>query len=134
MAHFAELDENDIILNVLVVTNGDMLDAAGEESEEVGRTFLQNWLGEDKIYVQTSYNNNFRGKIAVPGGKYDRIKDIFIGPAPFPSWTTLDENLNWQAPLPIPPEIAVIEGSTEYTRYWWDEENQSWIPPNEPEE
>lgn len=80
MAHFAELDENDIVLRVLVVANEDIKDGNGHESESVGIAFLQNLLGAQTRWAQTSYNNRFRGRYAGPGMRFDRVNDVFVEP------------------------------------------------------
>lgn len=85
MAHFAELDSNNIVTRVLVVNNIDIIDENGQEQEQLGITFLQNLLGADTQWVQTSYNNNFRGTYAGIGYTYDEVSDIFVPPpAPEP--------------------------------------------------
>lgn len=75
MAHFAQLDENNKVLNVIVVANEDTLDENGNESEAVGIVFCQKLAGGN--WVQTSYNNNFRGKYAGIGDIYDSEEDVF---------------------------------------------------------
>ena len=82
MAHFAELDENNIVLRVIVVANEDILDDNGQESESKGIEFCSNLLGGR--WIQTSYNGNFRGTYAYIGGQYDEVNDIFIS-QPTPS-------------------------------------------------
>lgn len=115
MAHFAQIDEQGTVVNIIVVNNSDILDENGQESEDVGRQFCQNLLGGE--WVQTSYNGNMRKQYAGIGGRYDQVNDVFILPKPFPSWT-LDENFDWQAPIPMPGDD-----------YVWDEENQQWVQP-----
>lgn len=78
MAHFAELDENNTVLNIIVVNNEDILDSNGDEQESIGISFLQNLYGSDTIWKQTSYNNNIRGMFAEIGGTYDSTHDKFI--------------------------------------------------------
>jgi len=80
MAHFAELDENNIVLQVTVVNNSDILDENGNESEEIGIQFNKNLLGQDTKWVQTSYNSNFRYKYAGIGDFYDEVHQVFIPP------------------------------------------------------
>ena len=80
MAHFAELDENDIVLQVVVVNNSDLMDADGNESEQIGIQHLNSVLGSDKTWVQTSYNARFRGVYAGIGFSYDRVMDVFVPP------------------------------------------------------
>ena len=113
MAHFAQLDENNIVINVIVVNNEDILDDNGQESEAIGKEFCINLLGGE--WVQTSYNGNIRKQYASIGGTYDAVNDVFISEKPYPSWV-LDENFDWQAPIPMPGED-----------YGWDEETQQWI-------
>ena len=83
MAHFAKLDENNNVLRVSVVANEDISDTGnnvGLANEAQGIAFLKNLFGEDTIWKQTSYNNNFRGMYAVVGGVYDPTHDKFIPP------------------------------------------------------
>ena len=105
MAHFARIDENNIVQEVLVVDNS---------LEHRGEDFLANELGLGGRWIQTSYNNNFRKQYAGVGFTYDETKDIFISPQPFSSWT-LDNNSDWQAPIGRPDELS-----------YWDEETLSW--------
>jgi hypothetical protein len=80
MAHFAQLDENNVVLQVIVVSNNDILDENGMESESVGIAFCKNLLGEDTQWVQTSYNGNTRGGFAGVGGSYDSVNNVFSAP------------------------------------------------------
>jgi len=80
MAHFAELNENNIVTRVIVVSNDDCLDQYGNENEAIGALFCHNLLGGR--WIQTSYNANFRGIYAGMGDYYDEELDIFIAPAP----------------------------------------------------
>ena len=77
MAHFAELDENNVVIQVIVVDNNDCLDENGQESEAKGIEFCQNLLGGNK-WIQTSYNHTFRGIYAGIGYHYDEVNDIFV--------------------------------------------------------
>ncbi len=79
MAHFAELDDNNVVKRVIVVDNKDTADENGNEVEAIGIAFCQNLLGGN--WIQTSYNGNFRGKYASIGDTYDPIKDEFVSPA-----------------------------------------------------
>lgn len=114
MAHFAELDENNTVLRVIVVDDQDTADADGNESEVIGVAFCENLLGGR--WIQTSYNDNFRKQYAGIGSTYDQDADVFIDPQPYPSWS-LDENHAWQPPIPHP---------NDGNPYVWDEENQTW--------
>lgn len=120
MAHFAELDENNVVLRVIVVGNKDTSDANGVEKESIGAAFCERLFGG--TWVQTSYNGNFRKHYAGIGYTYDTDLDAFLPPRPYPSWS-LDENCNWQAPVPHPNDGEM---------YGWDEENQTWVPVQAP--
>jgi hypothetical protein len=115
MAHFAELDESNIVKQVIVVHNNELL-ADGIESEVKGIQFCQSLFGGN--WVQTSYNGTIRKNFAGIGYTYDPIADHFFAPQPFLSWV-LDENAQWQPPVPMP----VKEGKV----FVWDESTVSWI-------
>lgn len=106
MAHWAELDENNLVTRVIVTDNND---PAGDE----GYSWIMDNLGG--TWVQTSYNNNFRKQFAGVGFTYDADADVFIAIQPYPSWT-LDSDHNWVAPVPMP------DGN-----YRWDEKSLSWV-------
>ena len=116
MAHFAKLDDNNIVTDILVVNNEVILKADGTESELKGKQFLNATFGQAK-WVQTSYNGNFRKKYAGIGDTYDSTKDKFIAPQPFDSWT-LNSNDDWEAPTAYP---------TDGENYYWDEDTLSWV-------
>jgi hypothetical protein len=102
MAHFAQLDENNVVLNVVVVANSDTADENGIENEEIGIQFLKSVLGENTIWKQTSYNNNIRKRYAGIGYIYNETLDAFIPPKPFDSWVLNEETCLWDAPTPRP--------------------------------
>jgi len=119
MAHFAQLDEANIVIQVIVVNNDELLEN-GIESESKGIAFCQLLFGGN--WVKTSYNaaiNGFRKNYAGIGFTYDPIADHFFAPQPYPSWI-LDANAKWQAPIPMP---------TDGKNYIWDETTTSWIDP-----
>lgn len=126
MAHFAELDETNIVKRVIVVHNNELLDENGNESEQKGINFCVNLFGG--TWIQTSFNNNFRKNYAGIGFTYDPVIDAFYCPQPFPSWT-LDENARWQPPTPHP----INPYTPEQKEYWlepgyvWDEATLNWI-------
>jgi hypothetical protein len=91
MAHFAEIDENNTVIRVVVVNNSE---------EHRGQEFLSNDLGLGGTWIQTSYNNNFRKQFAGVGFTYDPQADVFIAPKPFPSWV-LNDNYDWVPPVEI---------------------------------
>jgi hypothetical protein len=78
MAHFAELDETNIVTRVIVVHNNELLDENGNESEQKGIDFCVAHYGGR--WIQTSYNNSFRGSFAGPEMIYDSINDVFVSP------------------------------------------------------
>ena len=78
MAHFAELDENNVVKRVIVVSNDDTSDANGVEKEEIGIAFCKSLFGQDTKWVQTSYNGSFRDKFAGERDIYDVVNDVFI--------------------------------------------------------
>lgn len=117
MAHFAELDDNNIVLRVIVVDNAVLLDDDGNESEEIGIDFCNTLLG-NSTWKQTSYNNNFRNIYAATGGSYDPSNDVFIGIKPFSSWV-LNNNFKWESPIGNQPDDG--------EKYIWDEETLSWV-------
>lgn len=93
MAHFAELDENKVVLRVLVVNNDD-LDSDNEEAS--GIVFLNNLLGQELSWIQTSYNSNFRKNYAGIGFIYDSARDAFIAPQPIEGdWVLNEETCRW---------------------------------------
>jgi len=115
MAHFAELDENNVVLRVYVVHDEDTKNSEGQESEEVGQQFLTNIFGGR--WIQTSYNSNFRNKFAGISDIYDELKDAFISASPYPSWILNEETLIWESPVP-----EINDG----TKRTWDENTLSW--------
>lgn len=119
MAHFAKIEDN-IVTDVIVLTNDDILDAEGNESEAIGVSLLQNALGQDVLWKQTSYNNNIRKKYASVGDTYRQDLDAFIAPQIYPSWTLNEETCEWEPPISQPSD-------TETTYHWWDEENKQWV-------
>jgi hypothetical protein len=96
MAHFAELDSNNIVTRVIVVSNNDILDADGNESEQIGKQFCSQF--GDGAWVQTSYNGNFRKNYAGIGDSYDYVRDAFISPQPAPDWVFNEETCRWEKP------------------------------------
>jgi hypothetical protein len=116
MAHFAELDESNIVKQVIVVHNNELLDENGIESEAKGIEFCQSLFGGN--WIQTSYNGNIRKNYAGVGMIYDESRDAFIAPKPFESWILNKETCLWEAPVPYP---------TDDKFYTWDEPTTSWV-------
>jgi hypothetical protein len=92
MAHFAELDANGIVLQVIVVGNEMILDANGNESEELGIAYCRSLFGQNTQWIQTSYNGNFRKNFAGVRATYDANRDAFLPPKPEGDQWVLDEN------------------------------------------
>ena len=113
MAHFAKLDENNIVLEVNVVNN----DVLTEDEETSGIAFLTEWSGEYSNWKQTSYNATFRKNYAGIGYTYDSSRDAFIPPKPYNSWTLNEETCHWQAPVAYPNDEGI---------YTWNESTLSW--------
>ena len=116
MAHFAQLNEENLVTQVIVVANQDTADQDGVENEAIGIEFCTNLLGGK--WVQTSYNARIRKNYAGVGYKYDKDLDAFIPPQPFASWTLNNETAQWEAPTPYP---------TDDKRYTWDEATTAWV-------
>ena len=128
MGHFAKVLNNEVI-NVIVA------------EPEFFETFTDDSPGD---WIQTSYNTRcgvhydpetgepsedqskaLRWHYAMVGGTYDRDRDVFIPPQPYPSWTLNEDTLYWESPVPIPDE-ATTSGEGDY-KWDWDEETQQWI-------
>lgn len=126
MAHFAQLDENNIVTQVVVIHNNEMKDKNGVEKEENGINFLHNTFGANKNWVQTSYNNNFRKHYAGIGYIYNKQLDAFIRPQPYPSWILNNTIADWEAPIPLPSD-AVSPTNSYGKLYSWDESIVNWL-------
>jgi hypothetical protein len=110
MAHYAFLDDNNIVTEVIVGI---------DETELIEGKDPETWYGEfrGQTCKRTSYNHNIRKQYAGISYSYDPVADVFIAPQPFASWS-LDQNFDWQAPIAKPEDGK---------RYTWDEETLSWI-------
>lgn len=117
MAHFAQLDENNVVTQVIVVHNNECL-LDGVENETMGVLFCKSLFGQATKWKQTSYNGNIRKNYAGIGFTFDVARDAFIPPKPYPSWVLDEQTCLWDAPTPLP-----VDGK----RYLWDEANTSWI-------
>ena len=130
MAHFCELDSNNIVTQVIVVADADTADAHGNHMESIGIAFCQRLIGGN--WKQTSYNTQggthtnggtpFRGNYAGIGYTYDPTNDVFYAPQPYPSWTISAPTWIWTPPTPMPTETLP---DNEY--YSWDETTKSWV-------
>jgi len=117
MAHFAKLDENNVVFEVNCLDNNELL-IDGVEVEAKGISFLTVWSGGYYNWKQTSYNGNFRKNYAGIGYTYDPGKDAFIPPKPYASWVLDEQICLWLPPIPCPDD-----GKT----YNWDENTTSWV-------
>ena len=109
MAHYAFLDENNIVTEVIV----------GKDETDLSQDWEQ-FYGEIRSQVckRTSYNARIRKNYAGIGYIYDSTRDAFISPQPFPSWTLVEETCQWLAPVPLPADDK---------KYRWDESTLSWV-------
>jgi hypothetical protein len=122
MAHFAEIDQNGIVLRVVVVSNQDTSDASGVEKEYIGAAFCERLLGG--TWKQTSYNGNMRKNYAGIGYTYDPQRDAFIPPKPYTSWILNEQTCLWDPPVAMPDDGKL---------YSWDEATTSWsLNENQP--
>lgn len=104
MANFAEIDDNNIVVRVLVVP---------DDQEHRGQEFLAGDLGLGGRWIQTSYNNRIRKQLACIGFSYDEINDVFLQPQPAP-WFVLSEQFDWVCPIGIKPETGEVVTAQEW--------------------
>jgi len=129
MAHFAYLNENNIVEVVVVISNDDLIDENGNEVEALGVAVCETVFGPGK-WIQTSYNGSFRGVYAGIGYGYDEDDDVFlppkppVKPQPHPSWVLDPDTEDWVAPIPMPTDEGYL--------YLWDEGQQNWIAEQKP--
>ena len=121
MAHYAELDSNNVVLRVIVVSNPDTSTAQGEEKESIGIAFCERLLGG--TWVKTSYNARIRKNYAGIGYTYDAQRDAFIPPKPYASWVLNETTCLWNAPVAYPTDVGTPEAPKMYT---WNEESRTW--------
>lgn len=109
MAHYAFLDENNVVTEVIVGI---------DENELIEGLDTETWYGNfrGQVCKRTSYNGNIRKQYAGIGYIYDPLADVFISPQPYPSWS-LDSNFDWQPPIPRPEGFGWL----------WNEELSEWI-------
>ena len=117
MAHFAKLDQSNIVEQVIVVHNNELLDENGNESEQKGIDFCQSLFGADTKWAQTSYNGNIRKNYAGIGSYFDEARDAFIYPKPFDSWVLDEQTCRWEAPVEHPEDDGI---------YTWNESTLAW--------
>lgn len=124
MAHFAQIDEANLVVQVIVVNNSEINDLPFPESEPIGVVFCHSLFGTGTQWRQTSYNASFRKNYAGIGFSYDAARDAFIPPRPYPSWLLDEVTCQWQAPVPCPSDGAI---------YAWDETSGGWVAISETE-
>ena len=118
MAHYAWLDENNLVVNVTVGVDENIVQQGIGGSTEAWEAFYAEATGH--TIKRTSYNNNNRKQYAGIGYTYDSVADVFIAPQPYTSWS-LDNDFNWQPPTPMPAEGM----------WYWSEPEQAWIDATE---
>ena len=102
MSHFAKLNNN--VVTEVIVSEQDFINSGA--------------VGDSFLWVQTSYNGNFRKNYAAVGYTYDKTKDAFIAPKPYPSWVLVEDTCQWEAPTAMPDDGKVYE---------WDEDTTAWV-------
>lgn len=127
MAHFVKIDADGFVIDAIVVSNEDAPDPAPVNSEPLGQEFIAAMAeGEPRLsgtWIQTSWSGAFRKQFAAGVGfRYDADADVFIEPAPYPSWV-LDSDYEWQPPVSYPDS----------GQWRWDEGTQGWIEVTPPE-
>jgi hypothetical protein len=121
MAHYAFLDNNNIVTEVIVGVDEDVIqtDTDGTQvggSSEVWETWYGNFRGQ--LCKRTSYNGNYRKNYAGIGYTFDSVRDAFIPPKPYPSWILNEDTCLWESPVPHPEGEGL---------WGWDEATLSWI-------
>ncbi len=107
MAHFAQLNENNVVTQVIVIHDNDcQLD--GVETETAGIAFCWSLFGDQTDWKQTSYNGNMRKNYAGIGYTYDADRDAFIAPQPYASWVLGEAICRWEAPTPYPQDGKIL--------------------------
>lgn len=117
MAHFAELDEKNIVLRVVCISNGDTTNINGIEDENIGISFCKNLFKSENKWIQTSYNKTIRKNYAGIGYSYNEEMDAFVPPKPYSSWKLNKDTANWDPPIEYP---------NDGNNYYWNEENLNW--------
>jgi len=147
MAHFAQLNENNKVINVIVIQNDLIIDENGNESEELGIERCKTYTDPNGRWIQTSYSNSFRGKFASINGYYIEDLDVFSLPRPYDSWIFNPETYYWDAPVEMPddapagqcyiwnenianwelyPPVPMPNDAPEGSYYQWSTETESW--------
>ena len=123
MAHFARINKDWIVEEVIVIVNDLLQNEQGLECDWLGEQFCQSLYGAHTKWIQTSYNGNKYKNFAGIGYTFDPQRNAFIPPKPFPSWVLNEESCLWMAPIPCPSDGK---------EYAWDEESGTWLPEDQP--
>ena len=126
MAHFTQLDANNVVTQVIVVANSDTADANGVEKEYIGSAFCEKLFGG--TWKQTSYNGSIRKNYAGVGYTYNADIDAFVPPKPYASWLLNETTAQWEAPVAMPEDAGTGEPTKMYS---WDEATTSWVEQGE---
>lgn len=118
MAHFARVNNDWVVEEVIVVNNDILLNEQGIECDWLGEQFCQSLYGSHTKWIQTSYNGNKYKNFAGIGFTFDPFRNAFIPPKPFQSWVLNEATCSWDAPAPYPSNDGP---------YVWDEKSLSWI-------
>ena len=121
MIYFAQLDQNNIVVNVVALDNGYCVDSDGQICEQKGIKFCKKNIDDSTEWVQTSSDGEFRVRYAGIGYTYDTIKDAFIPKKPYESWIYDETSLNWVSPIGDSPE-RTTEEILQNQYYYWDED------------
>lgn len=124
MAHFAQIDKNNIVQQIIVVANSDCGNLEFPDSESIGQDFLKS-IRLNGTWKQTSYSGSFRKNYAGIEYSYDESRDSFIPIKPYDSWILNETSCRWESPIPIPNQESM---------FVWDEENQRWNEINTTDE
>ena len=116
MAHFAKVNKDNQVISIQAVNNFTIM-KDNKEDEATGIKFLQNLHDNNDTYIQTSYNANFRKNYAGIDYTYDKVRDAFIAPKPYPSWLLVEATCQWESPVAYPSDDK---------KYTWDEDNTKW--------
>jgi hypothetical protein len=103
MSHFAKINNSNIVTDIIVAEQ-DFINSGA--------------VGDSFLWVQTSYSGSFRKNYASVGGTYDKAKDAFIAPKPYPSWVLVEDTCQWEAPTAMPNDGKA---------YAWDEDTTAWM-------
>ena len=122
MAHFAKINSDNIVTEVIVINNDVIKDSSGNEQESLGVAFCAEIYGSG-IYKQTSYNSNMRKNMATVGSTYDSNRDAFIRPKIYSSWVLDESTCRWKPPVDNPSDSEAVGGNV---LYQWDESITNW--------